>query len=203
MHTSGGSPEQPQPSIMSSGISGAGTNRRTTSSSSRRRQQQPPQRTNGSTSNNSRSSQAPKKLSAQFLLDYERRGFCVTKGLLQPDQLEGPVKDCVKATIQQQRLQALKHRSGNSNSNSTKTALLHHLSCTLLKPHTLSVVFSGFSPPPPHTQTQGASAVSSCHHTVNGQHHVSTAGHTADCNAWQQRPRLPAVLQPAPHTACH
>jgi hypothetical protein len=49
------------------------------------------------------------RLSAQFLLDYERKGFCITKGLLQPQQLQ-PVKECVQGTIQQQRLQALKHR---------------------------------------------------------------------------------------------
>jgi hypothetical protein len=66
------------------------------------------------TSSNS-NTDTPRKLSAQFLLDYERKGFCVTRGLLQPEQLV-PVKECVKATIQQQRLQALKHRCDVSSS---------------------------------------------------------------------------------------
>jgi hypothetical protein len=71
-----------------------------------RRKEQPRQ---ASTADRHSSSPDAPKLSAQFLLNYERRGFCVTKGLLQPDQLQ-PVKQCVQANIQQQRLQALKHR---------------------------------------------------------------------------------------------
>jgi hypothetical protein len=52
--------------------------------------------------------QAP-RLSTDALLAFERRGFTVTRGLLPPAQLQ-PVKQAVQDAVEQQKLQALKHR---------------------------------------------------------------------------------------------
>lgn len=81
----------------------------TRSSSSRRQQQRQGPANTGSSSRSTQGDGDVKQLSARFLLDYERKGFCVTKRLLQPQQLR-PVKECVQAVIEQQRLDALKHR---------------------------------------------------------------------------------------------
>lgn len=82
----------------------------TTRSSSSIRSRRQQQRQGPANTGSSSSTQGDvKQLSARFLLDYERKGFCLTKSLLQPQQLR-PVKECVQAVIEQQRLDALKHR---------------------------------------------------------------------------------------------